>query len=79
MDKELQLQGFVPLGILVNNAFEKTAAERASQSLVLDAYVAGLETGLGIEEGIENMAKVASCEMGRELAMDIFGQMLLEK
>lgn len=79
MDKELCTQGFLPLGILVNNAFEKTASERAEDSLVLDAYCTGIESGLGIEEGIDNMAKVACCELGRELAMDIFSGMLLNK
>lgn len=79
MEMNLQTQGFMPLGILVNNAFEKTAAEKAEQSLVLDAYVSGLEYALGIDEGIENMAKVACCEVGRELAMDIFSSMLLNK
>lgn len=70
---------FMGLGIMLAHTFEKTATDKASEDLCLDAYCAGLESGLGVEDGSTNMSKVANQLVGRAIMGDFISRMLLEK
>lgn len=71
------MEDWFGLGMFVTQMFEKTAADRAKEDLVLPAYVAGFEDsfyGDDLEFG-----KVASQATGREIMGDFISRMLLDK
>lgn len=75
----MDTKDYMGLGILLAQNFEKTAAEKAGEDLWLDAYCAGLEAGLGVEEGSANITKVACQLVGRAIMSDFIPAMMLEK
>lgn len=70
---------FEGLGLMITELFEKTAAEKAGESLALDAYIAGFEQGMGVEEAMDNHCKVAAQAVGRNIMGDFVYRMFLNK
>lgn len=70
---------FFALGMVLAQNYEKTAAEKAGEDLFLDAYVAGVEAGLGIPEAHEAYTKLACQQLGRAIMSDFVPSMLLNK
>lgn len=71
------MEDWFGLGMFVSQSFEKTAADRAKEDLVIPAYLAGFEDSFyGDEVGF---GKVASQAVGREIMGDFIGRMLLDK
>jgi len=69
---------FEPLGFLVNElGSEKTAADKAGETLGIDSYLSGLEVGMGVPDGMLAHEKVACQELGREIMMDFIPSIFL--
>lgn len=76
---EPNMNDFFALGMVLAQNYEKTAAEKASEDLFLDAYVAGVEEGLGIPEAQGTYTKLACQQLGRAIMSDFIPHMLLNK
>lgn len=75
-------EAFEPISYIIEATLDKTAASHASDtySLASDAYIAGVESGLGMsEEGTTDLCKAASCLVGREAMMEIIPNLFLSK
>lgn len=71
------MEDWFGLGLFVSQAFEKTAADRAKESLAIPAYLAGFEDSFYSDEA--GFCKVASQAVGREIMGDFISRMLLNK
>lgn len=73
----VSFKDLAPIGVMITESLEKTSAEKAGTTLNMDAYTAGLEAGLGIEESAVHIAKTASCLAGREVMKDFIAGVFL--
>lgn len=79
MNENFDTTNFYPLGVLLTQTYEKTAADKASESLVMDTYLASFEAALGSDPSKVELAKVASRDLGRTLMFDVVSKLCLSK
>lgn len=76
---ELNFSGFEPINTIITGSLDKTAAQKAGETLLLDSYTNGIEAGLGILEAPEHTEKTACQIAGREIMSDFIPNIFLSK
>lgn len=78
-DNKLDFSGLEGVGLMISELTnEKTASTKVSENGAVDAYIRGIEAGLGADS-LEGLAKIASEQLGRNVMRDFVPMIFLGK